>query len=204
MPDSNQLKGGADALDERLLDTAEQLIIKRGYEGLSPEDAASGAGLDSAGEPPSQWDLFAAVMERDEARFNAIVDTALAETEGPGAQLLALIEACVVDYDWRYWIELWSQSLRDERALQLREKLEIDFRSRIAGVIVDGREAGEFKFEDADETAIAIGTLIDALAVEATLGDTTVSPNFMLGACATVAGRIVGAELKLRGRSDDA
>ena len=118
--------------------------------------------------------------------------------------MLALIEACVVDYDWRYWIELWSQSLRDERARQLREKLEIEFRTRIAGVIEDGREAGEFNVEDADATAVAVGTLIDALAVEATLGDTTVSPNFMLGASATVEGRIVGAELKLRGRSDDA
>ena len=191
-------------MDERLLDAAEQLIIKRGYEGLSPADAASGAGLGSAGEPPSQWELFAAVMQRDEARFNTIVDAALAETEGPGPRLLALIEACVVDYDWRYWIELWSQSLRDERAGRLREKLEAEFRVRIAGVIEDGRTAGEFSVDDSGATAVAIGTLIDALAVEATLGDTTVSPNFMLNACATVAGRIVGAELKLRGRSDGA
>jgi AcrR family transcriptional regulator len=191
-------------LDERLLDAAEQLIIERGYEGLSPADAARGAALDSAAELPSQWELFAGVMERDEARFNTVVDEALAETKGPGAQLLALIEACVVQYDWRFWIELWSQSLRDERARQLRDKLEIEFRTRIAGVIEDGRKAGEFSVDDADATAVAIGTLIDALAVEATLGDTTVSPNFMLGACATAAGSIVGTELKLRGRSDDA
>ena len=49
--------------------------------------------------------------------------------------------------------------------------------------------------------ALSISTLIDALAVEATLGDDTVSPNFMLGASASVAGRLLGAELKLRERA---
>lgn len=191
-------------LDERLLDAAEALIRARGYERLSPAEAASKAGLELEGEPPSEWDLFAGVMERDEARFNAIVDAALAEAEAPGTRLLALIEACVVEYDWSYWIELWSLALRDERAKQLREKLDAEFRTQIAELIEEGRAAGEFDVADAESAAIAIATLIDALAVEATLGDDTVSPNFMLGACASVAGRLVGAELKLRGRSENA
>ena len=39
------------------------------------------------------------------------------------------------------------------------------------------------------ETAITIGTLIDAMALQATLGDTTVRPNYMFDACVTVTGR---------------
>ena len=92
--------------DARLVDAAGRLILERGYERLAPADAAAAAGVD--GEPPSQWDLFVAVIRADEDHFNAIVDKAVAGAETPGAKLLSLIEMCVIDYDWSYWIELWS------------------------------------------------------------------------------------------------
>jgi BetI-type transcriptional repressor, C-terminal len=191
------------AIDPRLVDAAGRLILDKGFEGLSPSEAAAAAGNGVVDELPSAWDLFVAVIREDEDRFNAIVDSATAGAEKAGAKLLGVIETCVTDYDWSYWIELWSLATRDQRARELREDLDRPFRSKIEALVEEGRASGEF---DADvepaSTALAIATLIDALAVEVTLGDDTVSPNYMLGATASVASRLLGAELKLRGRDD--
>jgi AcrR family transcriptional regulator len=184
--------------DKGFIDAAERLLVDEGYEGLTPEAVAAAAGMSFEGQEASRWDLFRAVVRRDEDRFNARVDAAVAEAGDPGAELLALIESCVIEHDWSFWIELWSVALREPAARELREQLDADFRSRIEALIEEGREAGSFDVEDCRVAAIAISTLIDALAVGATLGDDTVSPNFMLDASASVAGRLVGAELKLR------
>lgn len=190
-------------LDTRLLDAAEELIVEGGYEGLVPAEAARVAGIDASDGLPTEWELFAAVLRRDEDRFNAMVDAALAEAGSASQRLLSLIEVCVIDHDWSFWIELWSLALRDERARDLRRPLDDAFRERIAAVIADGRASQEFDVADPSSAADAIATLIDALAVEATLGDDTVSPNFMLGACASVAGQLVGVKLTLPSRTDD-
>ena len=55
--------------------------------------------------------------------------------------MLALLEACVPDYDWTFWIELWSLALRDERASALRIELDERFRDVIEEIVRDGVEA---------------------------------------------------------------
>lgn len=157
-------------------------------------------GLDAVGG----WEALAEAIERDEASFNEMMAAAVARRDEPGARLLALIEACVVEYDWEFWIELWSYALRDERARELRARLDGVFRGQIAKVIAEGVAAGEFDVADVETAALAIATTIDALAVEATLGDDTVLPNFMFGACALLASRVVGTELRINDRSVDA
>ena len=37
-------------------------------------------------------------------------------TRAPRERIMHLLKACVPDYDWTFWIELWSLALRDERA----------------------------------------------------------------------------------------
>jgi hypothetical protein len=190
-------------LSEGLLEAATAVLREEGYEGLSRASLAVRAGLPE-NDVPEPWALFAAVIRTDETQFNAIVDNAVAATPVPGEQVLALIEACVTDFDWSYWIELWSLALRDERARDLREELDRGFRMRLEKLIAVGRESGDFDVPDPATTAAAIATLIDSLAVDATLHDDTVSPNYMFGASASVAGRLLGAELKIRNRQDDA
>ena len=174
--------------DKETLEAAERLVAEHGFEALSAVDGFSA------------WELYAAVMRRDEEQFNELLATVGAEIETAGGRLMALIEACVVEYDWSLWIELWSLALRDERARRLRRELDADFRERIGELIREGAEAGEFEVADQDATTMAIATLIDSLAVQATLRDTTVSPNYMFRACASLAGQLLGTELALRGR----
>ena len=157
-------------------------------------------GLDAVGG----WEALAEAIERDEEAFSEVMAAAVARRDEPGARLLALIEACVAECDWEFWIELWSHALRDERARELRARLEGAFRGQIAQVIGEGVEAGAFDVADVEQATLAIATTIDALAVEATLEDDIVSPNFMFGACALFASRIVGSELRILDRSTDA
>jgi AcrR family transcriptional regulator len=190
-------------LNERFVEAAGLVIREGGYEGLSPAAVAARAGVPEE-SVPGNWDLFEAVIRQDEEQFNALVDTAVGATEAPAEQLLAVIEVCVTDFDWTYWIEMWSLALRDERARALRDELDAAFRARLRERIVAGQASGDFEASDPGRTAAAISALIDSLAVDATLHDDTVSPNYMFGASASVAGRLLGAELKIRNRLNDA
>ena len=181
-----------------LLDAAEELIRDEGADGWSLADLAgrTGVGLEAVeAEFESEWHAFCHVIRRDEQRFESIVFETSAVN--PGERILALLEACVPDFDWTFWIELWSLALRDERARELRVELDERFRDLIEQMVKEGVEAGEFSAADTRGTALTIATLIDAMAVQATLGDTTIRPNYMLDACVTVCGILLGASLTL-------
>ena len=108
-----------------------------------------------------------------------------------------LLQACVPDYDWTFWIELWSLALRDERASALREELDQNFRGADRGAGPRRGRVGEFSVKDTRCVAITIATLIDTMALQATLGDTTIRPNYMLDACVSVTGTLLGQTLSL-------
>jgi AcrR family transcriptional regulator len=181
-----------------LLDAAEGLIRDEGADGWSLAELAARVGVDVEtvdSEFGSEWEAFCHVIRRDESRFEDLVEEAAPES--PSERILTLFEACVPDFDWTFWIELWSLALRDERARSLRTELDERFRELVEGMITDGVEAGDFSVDDTRATAITIATLIDAMALQATLGDTTIRPNYMLDACVSVSGVLLGASLKL-------
>jgi hypothetical protein len=134
-------------------------------------------------------------MRRDEERFEQSVFRD--SSTNPSGKIVALLEACVPNYDWTFWIELWSLALRDDRARELRADLDSRFRDLIEEMVREGVEAGEFTVSDVRGAALTIATLIDTMALQATLRDTTIRPNYMLDACVTVCGSLLGAPLKL-------
>lgn len=181
-----------------LLDAAEGLIRDEGADGWTLAQLAERAGVrlaDVEAEFDSAWEAFCFVMRRDEERFEQSVLSDLPQT--PSGKILALLEACVPDYDWTFWIELWSLALRDERAREMRADLDRRFRDMIEQMVREGVEAREFTVTDVRGAALTISTLIDSMALQATLRDTTVRPNYMLDACVTVCGSLLGAPLKL-------
>ena len=181
-----------------LLDAAEGLIRVEGADGWSLADLAARAGvsLDAAeAEFDNEWEAFCHVIRRDEKRYES--DALRSRQTTPSERVLALLEACVPDPDWMYWIELWSLALRDKRAVALQIELDERFRDVIEDILRDGVETGEFSVSDTRRAAITISALIDAMALQATLGDTTIRPNYMLDACVTVCGTLLGAPLKL-------
>ena len=181
-----------------LLDAAEELIRAEGADAWTLEELAEQAGVGQEAvqaEFGSTWEAFCHVIRRDEERYEAVA--LKPDHTSPTERILVLLEACVPDYDWTYWIELWSLSLRDERASALRTELDERFRDVVEEIVRDGVESGEFTVPDTRRAAITISALIDAMALQATLGDTTVRPNYMLDACVTVCGTLLGVSLKL-------
>jgi AcrR family transcriptional regulator len=181
-----------------LLDVAEGLISDEGADGWSLAELAERAGFELEAvqaEFETEWQVFCEAMRRDEEQFEVVI--LRAQPQSPSERILALLEACVPDYDWTFWIELWSMSLRDERASALRAELEERFRKLVEEIVRDGVAAGEFSVSDPRATAITISTLIDAMALQVTLRDTTIRPNYLLDACVMVCGTLLGAPLKL-------
>ena len=183
---------------EGLLDAAEGLIRDEGADGWSLPQLAERAGLALEvvqAEFESEWEVFSSVIRRDEWRFE--VQACQGGTGRAGDRLVSFIEACVPGYDETYWIELWSLALRDERARALREELDEHFRDLIEEIVRSGVESGEFTVPDPRIAAITIASLVDSMSLQATLGDATVRPNYMLDACVAVSGTLVGAKLSL-------
>ena len=192
------VRSGKPTPAQAILDVADSLIREQGADGWSLTELAELAALPVEtvrAEFGSEWEVFAAVIRRDEQGFEAVFK----RTQGhpPGERIMRLLEACVPDFDWTYWIELWGLALRDERAAALRVELDKRFRDLVEEVVRDGVASGEFEVPDTRVAAITIATLIDAMATQATLGDTTVRPNYMLDACVIVAGSLLGTGLNL-------
>ncbi len=183
---------------EGILDAAERLIRAKSAEGWTLTDLAESAGVPAAAvqaEFESEWEVFCAVIRRDEEHWMAAIRDA--PYESATDRFMHLLQACVPDYDWTYWIELWSLALRDERAAALREELDQNFRALIEELVQGGVDSGEFAVEDTRSVVITIATLIDTMALQATLGDTTIRPNYMLDACVSVTGTLLGKTLSL-------
>jgi hypothetical protein len=182
----------------RIAATAISLISDRGIEAVSVESVAVLGGIDSkvvSAHYPGAPELVEAAILLDEARFNRDVAARWETEPTPGDQLVSLLRHLVLQYDWTVWIELWSLALREEWVRTLRHRIDQGYHDLFATVIERGRRAGDFRVDDVAQTAIAIATIIDALAVQATLGDPRVSPHFMLDTCVDCAARLLDAAL---------
>lgn len=181
-----------------VLDAADDLIRKRGAEGWSLADLADRVDLPAPeveAELGSEWEVFCRAIRRDEERWEAAIREA--PHKNASDRIMNLLRACVPDYDWTLWIELWSLALRDASARQVREELDQNFRGLVEELIREGVDSGEFSVLDTRSAAITIATLIDTMALQATLGDTTVRPNYMLDACVTVSGVLLGTSFDI-------
>jgi AcrR family transcriptional regulator len=99
--------------------------------------------------------------------------------------------------EWALWIEIWVLALRDPSMAKEREVLDRRWRQSIADVIRHGRSTGEFpEGEDADGLGLVIGALIDGLAVQVLMNDTTLSPERMQKVCVDVAANLIGFALE--------
>ncbi len=99
--------------------------------------------------------------------------------------------------EWALWIEIWVLALRDPSMAKEREVLDRRWRQSIADVIRHGRTSGEFpEGPDPDDIGLVIGALIDGLAVQVLMNDTSLSPERMQQICIEVAGKLIGFALE--------
>ena len=143
----------------------------------------------------SKDELLAEALTFDEERFYVEMRERIHLLERPRDRLRFMIEASAAEYDWILWIELWTRALRDPASRQARQRLDNRWREEIAAVIRAGQGAGEFGDVDADEVALLLGSLLDGLAVQATLHDPDVSRERMLRCALEMAESLLDCEL---------
>jgi AcrR family transcriptional regulator len=182
----------------QLLAAAAEVIGERGLAGTRIADVAERAGT----SPPavlywfgSKDELLTDALTFDEDRFYGSVRERLAGLEHPRDRLRVLIEACAAEYDCRLWMEVWGRALLDRGTAVARQRLDDRWRDQIAEVIRAGQHLGEFAGADPEDVAAIITSLLDGLAVQATLGDPAVAPERMRDLALCAAERLLDCEL---------
>jgi AcrR family transcriptional regulator len=167
----------------QLVEAAAGVIAERGIASTRIADVAERAGT----SPPavlywfeSKDELLAEALTIEEERFYQQLTERMAALARSRDRLRLMLEASAEEYDWTLWMELWTRALRDRSTAVARRRLDDRWRSKIAGVIREGQEAGEFGEADPDAVAVVLAALIDGLAVQVTLGDPVVSEERML------------------------
>ena len=77
------------------------------------------------------------------------------------------------------WVEFWRQAQRDPELRALHERIYDSWRSRIAGSVRAGVDAGAFRAVDADDWARRFVALIDGLTLHVLLHPGSVTADDM-------------------------
>jgi len=142
--------------------------------------------------------LLTAALHEDERLFDELVAERLEGLDSPAAKLRELFEICAEDANWTLWLELWTKSLHDEPMREAERQVEGRWRALLTEVIEAGRSTGEFTTDSAENAALAIGAMIDGLAVQVTIEDPAVSRERMLAICVSTAETLLHADLSAR------
>jgi AcrR family transcriptional regulator len=184
----------------QILAAAAEVITERGLAATRIADIAERAGTSASGVLywfPTKDELLAEALIVDEEHFNERVTQQLVELPSPSAKLLMLFEACVDDYDWTLWIEVWSRALHDDATRRARQRIDDQWRALLASVIRAGQATGEFaRAHNPDQVALTLATLVDGLALQVTLRDPLITSGQMLETCIVTAQHLLEVDLR--------
>jgi AcrR family transcriptional regulator len=191
----------------QILAAAAEVITERGLAATRIADIAERAGTSASGVLywfATKDQLLAEALTVDEEAFNEHVTQRLLTLRSPSARLLMLFEACVEEYDWSLWIEVWSRALHDDATRAARQRFDDRWRELIATVIRAGQATGEFAgAHNPDQVALTLATLIDGLALQVTLRDPLITSGQMLETCVVTAERLLDVDLRATVAADE-
>ena len=101
---------------------------------------------------------------------------------------------------WGLWLDLWALAVRNRSVAAVREEFDDHWRETIRKIVRDGIAAGEFTTVDVDEFAIAFSALLDGLAIQVALGDSTVDEKTAVAVALRYGGERLGFEAGTRSR----
>ncbi len=187
----------------QILVAAAEVISERGLASTRIADIAERAETSPASVLywfSGREELLNSALASAEDRFYGSLTEELEELGDPGSRLALLFEASARAYDWTLWMELWIRALRDEGARETRQRLDDRWRAEIAELVREGRERGDFDPAAApEEVALELASLLDGLALQATLGDPQVPRERVLSLMLESAERLLGAVLEVPG-----
>lgn len=193
---------------QEILEAAARVITDRGLAETRISDIAERCGV-SPGLIlyyfESKDRLLVEALTHANDQFYLRLSRELRRTPSAREQLARVVELSVPgllpDYErldeWALWVEIWVRALRDPRLAKDREELDRRWRQSIADIIRRGRSTGEFPpGADADDLGLQIGAMIDGLAIQVLLNDTTFSPERMQQVCMDVASKLIGFSME--------
>jgi AcrR family transcriptional regulator len=185
----------------QILAAAAEVIAERGLAKTRIADVAERA--DTSSPAVIYWfgtksKLLTAALQEDERLFDERMAERLESLDSPSAKLREVFEICAEDADWTLWLELWTRALHDEPMRETERQVESRWRAMLTEVIEEGRRTGEFITDAAENTALAIGAMIDGLAVQVTIHDPAISRERMLAICLSSAETLLHADLSAR------
>jgi AcrR family transcriptional regulator len=189
---------------QEILQAAAKVIAERGLCETRIVDVAKQAGASAALVMyyfESKDRLLTEALTFSEDRFYLEAFNQLTTLPSARDQLSHLIESSIPPEadDWPLWIELWSRSLRDPEAAKKRSALDRRWRWTIADIVRSGQRMGEFGDVDADDFALHLASLIDALALQVVLEDEEVTGDRMRSVCIDFARRELNVETRRAG-----
>jgi AcrR family transcriptional regulator len=188
---------------QEILDAAARVITERGLAETRISDIAEQAGV-SPGLILYYFDskdrLLAEALTYANDQFYLRTSRDIRRIASAKQQLRRLIDLSVPGYlpeygrldEWALWIEVWVRALRDAEMAKDREVLDQRWRAQIAEIIRVGQASGEFVEGDADALALPIAALIDGLAIQVIMNDSTVTTERMHRSCMEVASHVLG------------
>jgi len=168
---------------ERILRATVDVVRERGFAGTRVADIADAAGT-SPGLVLYHFGSLDGALEAAltllEDNFYDDLDRDLREQVGPVERLRHMAELGAGSGpavgDWRLWLELWVRALHNDDARRAREALDRRWRAALEQVIREGKATGEFAPRDVESAAVRLASLMDGLAIQLALEDTSVTP----------------------------
>ena len=165
-----------------------QVVIERGFGATRIADVASRLGV-STGLIHYHFDskdqLFAEALE-----WAAKADLArLTDEVARGTSALDRLDRVFSLYSpadaaaeavWVLWIDGWGEAMRTPALKKISQKLDVQWKELLEGILVDGVEAGEFACIDTNAAAWRLAALLDGLGVQVTVHEGVVDAAQLL------------------------
>ena len=184
--------GGADAIgtaDQRraeMLAAAVEVISERGYADTRIADVAARAGVSPALVIyyfTTKARLLTEALRRYEDAWYAVGQQRMEQLPTATARIEEIVAmTCLPEADpepgssWALWLDVWAQAARNDEVATVRRAADERWRDEIAGLVLTGQAAGEFRPVEPHGFAVTLTALLDGLTIQIALGDRVVDP----------------------------
>jgi AcrR family transcriptional regulator len=178
--------GTADTRRAQMVAAALQVISERGYADTRIADVAERAGISPALVIyyfKTKDQLLTEAIRHYEDGWYAVGQRRMAELPTAAARIEEIVAmSCLPDADpapgssWQLWLDFWAQAARNTEVASVRRKSDERWRQEIAGLVLAGQDAGEFRDVDPAGFASCLTALLDGFTVQIALEDPAVDP----------------------------
>jgi AcrR family transcriptional regulator len=184
--DGAEATGTAEQRRAQMLTAALEVISERGYADTRIADVAERAGVSPALVIyyfKTKDQLLTEAIRRYEDAWYEVGQRRMAQLPTAAARIEEIVAmSCLPEADpepgssWQLWLDFWAQAARNDEVATVRRKSDERWRDEIAGLVLSGQAAGEFREVDARGFAVTLTALLDGLTVQIALEDPVVDP----------------------------